>query len=82
MHPFRQLPPAERVSLLSGRDFKTKGFREDIVVGSYQKLDQSLLNFVNHNNFDPFVLAIKGAGFCSSKLLNSAMMYWGRSGGN
>ena len=82
MHPFRRGKLAERVSLLSGRDFKTKEFREDIVAGSYQKLDQSLLNFMNHDNFDPFVLAIKGTGFCSSKLLNSAMMYWGRSGGN
>ena len=73
MHQFHRGKLADLVSLLSGRDFKTKEFREDIVADSYQKLDQGLLNFMNHYNFDQFVLAIKGAGFCSSKLLNSAM---------
>ena len=73
MHQFHRGKLADLVSLLSGRDFKTKEFREDIVADSYQKLDQGLLNFMNQYNFDRFVLAIKGAGFCSSKLLNSAM---------
>ena len=73
MHQFHRGKLADLVSLLSGRDFKTKEFREDIVADSYQKLDQGILNFINQYNFDQFVLAIKGAGFCSSKLLNSAM---------
>ena len=73
MHQFHRGKLADLVSLLSGRDFKTKEFREDIVTESYQKLDHGILNFMNQYNFDQFVLAIKGAGFCSSKLLNSAM---------
>ena len=73
MHQFHRGKLADLVSLLSGRDFKTKEFREDIVADSYQKLDQGILNFMNQYNFNQFVLAIKGAGFCSSKLLNSAM---------
>ena len=73
MHQFRRGKLADLVSLLSGRDFETKDFREDIVADSYQKLDRGILNFINEYNFSQFVLAIRGAGFISSKLLNSAM---------
>ena len=73
MHQFRRGKLADLVSLLSGRDFETKEFREDIVSDSYQKLGHGILNFVNEYNFAQFILAIKGAGFISSKLLNSAM---------
>ena len=73
MHQFRRGKLADLVSLLSGRDFETKEFREDIVTDSYQKLEHGILNFINEYNFAQFILAIKGAGFVSSKLLNSAM---------
>ena len=73
MHQFRRGKLADLVSLLSGRDFETKEFREDIVSDSYQKLEHGILNFINEYNFAQFILAIKGAGFISSKLLNSAM---------
>lgn len=73
MHQFRRGKLADLVSLLSGRDFETKEFRNDIVADSYQKLECGILNFINEYNFAQFVLAIKGAGFISSKLLNSAM---------
>ena len=73
MHQFRRGKLADLVSLLSGRDFETKEFHEDIVSDSYQKLGHGILNFINEYNFAQFILAIKGAGFISSKLLNSAM---------
>ena len=73
MHQFRRGRLADLVSLLSGRNFKTKEYQEDIVVDSYQKLDQGILNFINEYNFKQFLLAIKGAGFISNKLLNSNM---------
>lgn len=73
MHQFRRGKLADLVSLLSGRDFVTKEFREDIVEESYGKLDKGILNFINQYNFSQFVLAIKGAGFISGKLLNSKM---------
>ena len=73
MHQFRRGKLADLVSLLSGRDFVTKEFREDIVEASYQKLDDGIMNFINKYNFSQFIMAIKGAGFVSSKLLNSRM---------
>lgn len=73
MHQFRRGKLADLVSLLSGRDFVTKEFREDIVEESYGKLDAGIMNFINQYNFSQFVMAIKGAGYVSSKLLNSRM---------
>ncbi len=73
MHQFRRGKLADLVSLLSGRDFETREYRDDIVVDSYQKLDNGIQNFINQYNFNQFIMAIKGAGFISNKLLNSAM---------
>ena len=73
MHQFRRGKLADLVSLLSGRDFETKEYREDVVDTSYQKLEKGIWNFINEYNFEQFILAIRGAGFISKKLLNSAM---------
>lgn len=73
MHQFRRGRLADLVSLLSGRDFETKEYREDIVEASYNKLDKGIQNFINQYNFAQFIMAIKGAGFTSNKLLNSKM---------
>lgn len=73
MHQFRRGKLADLVSLLSGRDFETREYRDDIVEDSYRKLDQGILHFINQYNFSQFVLAIKGAGFVSPKLLSSQM---------
>lgn len=73
MHQFRRGKLADLVSLLSGRDFETKEYRDDIVDESYRKLDVGIQNFINEYNFAQFIMAIKGAGFISHKLLNSAM---------
>ena len=55
MHQFRRGKLADLVSLLSGRDFVTKEFREDIVEESYGKLDAGIMNFINQYNFSQFV---------------------------
>ncbi len=73
MHQFRRGKLSDLVSLLSGRDFETKEYRDDIVDESYRKLDKGIQNFINEYNFAQFIMAIKGAGFISHKLLNSAM---------
>lgn len=73
MHQFKRGKLADLVSLLSGRDFVTKEFRDDIVEESYKKLDDGIMNFINKYNFSQFIMAIKDAGFVSGKLLNSKM---------
>ncbi len=71
MYKFSRGRLAELVSLLSGRDFETREYKEEIVDDSYKKLEEGILAFINSYNFAQFVLAIKGAGFKSGKLLTS-----------
>ena len=73
MYSFNRGRLADLVSLLSGRDFETREFKDEIVVESYDKLSTGIKRFINEYNFEQFVLAIKGAGFKSSKLLASQM---------
>lgn len=73
MYSFDRARLSELVSLLAGRDFVTRDFKEEIVEDSYQRLDVGIKEYINEYNFKQFVLAIKGAGFKSSKLLGSKM---------
>ena len=73
MYSFDRGKLADLVSLLSGRDFETREFKDEIVEESYEKLREGLLKFINEYNFEQFVLAIKGAGYTSGRLLNSQM---------
>ena len=73
MHMFGKGKLGDLVSLLSGRDFLDRTYREEIAEDSFGKLSTGVMNFMNQYNFEQFVLAIKSAGFISSKLLNSKM---------
>ena len=73
MHMFGRAKLGDLVSLLSGRDFIDRTFKEEIAEDSFAKLNTGVMNFMNQYNFEQFVLAIKAAGFISPKLLNSQM---------
>ena len=73
MHTFGRAKLGDLVSLLSGRDFVERTFKEEIAENSFSKLTIGVKNFMNQYNFEQFVLAIKSAGFISAKLLNSQM---------
>jgi hypothetical protein len=59
--------------MLSGRDFDTREFKEEIIEDTYNKLYKGVAEFINEDNFKQFVIAIKSAGFISNKLINSNM---------
>ena len=73
MHMFGRAKLGDLVSLLSGRDFTDRTFKEEIAQESFKKLSIGVANFMNKYNFEQFILAIKAAGFISPKLLNSQM---------
>ena len=73
MHQFGRGKMSDLVSLLSGRDFVTRQFLASVVDDSYKKLDAGIMNFINQYNFEQFVMAIRGAGYISPKLLGSKM---------
>jgi hypothetical protein len=61
------------VSLLQGRDFETKDFKEAIAEDTFKKLSAGVLDFMDEYHFKQFVLAIKDAGFISKKLITSGI---------
>ncbi|MCL2153711.1 MAG: DUF262 domain-containing protein [Oscillospiraceae bacterium] len=73
MHRFGRGKLADLVSLLSGRDFETRTFVEEIAEESFSKLKYGVLDFMNEYHFKQFVLALKSAGFIMPKLINSMM---------
>lgn len=62
---------SDLVSLLSGRNFETRTYEEDIVEESFATLEKGILNFVNETNFKNLIMVIKSAGFISSSLIRS-----------
>lgn len=73
MHRCKRAKLADLVAMLSGRDFETREFKEEIVETTYQDLEAGINNVINGYNFTQFMLAIRAAGFTSKKLVNSVM---------
>ena len=73
MHKLKRAKLSNLVSMLSGRNFETREFKEEIVEQTYTDFTEGVLNVINEFNFKQFMIAIKSAGFISSKLVNSNM---------
>ncbi|WP_062516808.1 GmrSD restriction endonuclease domain-containing protein [Demequina gelatinilytica] len=59
------------VSYLSGRDFETRSFREDLALKSFERLESALDDFTNQYNFTQFLMVIQSSGFDTSSLITS-----------
>lgn len=73
MHKFGRSKLGELVSLLSGRNFETREYSEEIIEDTYNKLKAGVENVINEHNFNQFMIAIKSAGFISPKMITSNM---------
>lgn len=73
MHVFKRARLAELVQLLSGRDFETREYKEDIAAHTFKGMYKGVENFVNEYNFKQFMQTIRGAGFISPKMITSNM---------
>ena len=62
---------ADLVSLLSGRNFETRTFEEEIAEDSFNKLSAGVLKAMNENNFKRFLMIINSAGFIASRMIRS-----------
>jgi hypothetical protein len=62
---------SDLVSLLSGRNFETRTFEEQIAKESFKKLSAGIGQFINETNFKRFIMIIKSAGFISPKLIRA-----------
>ena len=73
MHKLKRAKLANLVQLLTGRDFETREFREDIIENTFKKMYEGVLNVISQHNFTQFMIAIKSAGFISNKMVTSNM---------
>jgi hypothetical protein len=62
---------SDLVSLLSGRNFETRTFENEIVESSFSTLKKGVLEFINETNYKRFLMIVRSAGFISPKLLRS-----------
>lgn len=70
-YKFKRGKLQDLVSLLSGRDFETREYREDIVEDSYKKLYAGVKAFVSQTNFERYVMILKSAGIIDNSLIRS-----------
>ena len=68
---FNRAKMSDLVSLLSGRNFETRTFEEEIAENSFSKLKEGILNFMNETNFKRFIMIIKSAGFIDKGMIRS-----------
>ena len=73
MHKLKRAKLANLVQLLTGRDFETREFKEEIVEDTFNKMYEGVQNVISQHNFTQFMIAIKSAGFISSKMVTSNM---------
>ncbi|HOM03801.1 MAG TPA: DUF262 domain-containing protein [Acetivibrio sp.] len=59
------------VALLSGRDFGTRQYKEEIAEEAFNTLREGVLNFMNETHFKRFVMIIRSAGFIDSSMIRS-----------
>jgi len=73
MHQFKRGRLSDLVSLISGRDFADRTYKESIAEDSFNKLKAGVLNFINEFHFKEFILLVRSIGFISPKLLTSKL---------
>ena len=62
---------SDLVALLSGRNFETKRFEDEIAAESFASLKNGIMAFMRESHFKKFLMIIQSAGFIDSSLLRS-----------
>lgn len=62
---------SDLVSLLSGRNFETREYLEEIAKNSFDKLQQGVMKFINQTNFKRYLMIVKSTGIIDQKLIRS-----------
>ena len=70
-YKFKRGKLQDLVSLLSGRDFETREYREDVIEDSYATLNSGINDFVNQSNFERYIMILKSAGAIRDDLIRS-----------
>ena len=68
---FKRGKLSDLVSLLSGRNFETRTYEEDIAQVSFASLQAGVMKFMSETEFKRFVMIIKSAGFVQPWMIRS-----------
>lgn len=71
MSKFKRGRMADLVSLLSGRNFETREYEEEIEENFYKLLKEGVIDFMSKTDFQRLVMNITSAGFVVSKLIRA-----------
>jgi len=66
---FRRGKLQDLVALLSGRNFETRQYQEEIVEDSFKKLSRGISAFISQTHFERFTMILRSAGFVTSDLI-------------
>ena len=70
-YKFKRGKLADLVSLLSGRDFESREYKDEIAEESFKNLHAGVLDFVNETNYKRFLMIVKSAGIIDKSLIRS-----------
>ncbi len=62
---------SDLVSLLSGRNFETRQYEEEIARDTFVRLSEAVVHFMNETSFKRFLMIIRSAGFIDSSMIRS-----------
>ena len=62
---------SDLVALLSGRNFETRTYEDEISETSFLSLSEGLTDFVDKTNYQRFIMILKSTGLISHKLISS-----------
>ena len=68
---FKRGKLSDLVSLLSGRNFETRTFEEEIAEASFSRLSTGVMKFMSMTEFNRFTMIIKSAGFIRPWMIRS-----------
>lgn len=66
---FRRGKLQDLVALLSGRNFETRQYEEEIAEASFAQLKKGIHAFVNQTHFERFRMIMRSAGFVTNRLI-------------
>ena len=62
---------SDLVALLSGRNFETRTYEDEITKESYKLLAEGLSDFTSQTNYQRFLMIVKSTGLITGKLISS-----------
>lgn len=70
-YKFKRGKLEDLVSLLSGRDFETREYKDEIIEKSFNTLESGVLEFINQTNFERYIMILQSAGIIDDSLVRS-----------